>query len=92
MKTKLTFNETTYEFVLEPKGIPTMCIYINGKRSEEYYLEESKLTTGSGLSKSVWVLHWCSKPAGGIAINTFSLNEVVEIIDYINSNKPKERR
>jgi len=91
--TKLTFNDTTYEFnyfmgrnKATGKTFDCYGVYVNGEKDTDYVLEEGTETTGDNTPIKIWNLYYKSFYCM-VSINDFSLGEIVKVIDYINSKK-----
>ena len=91
MNTKLTFNETTYDFnyfmgknKVTGETFDAYGVYVNGELDTDYVLDKRTETSGHETPKKIWLLYWKSFYCM-VSINDFSLGEVVKVIDYINS-------
>jgi len=91
--TKLTFNETTYEFNYflgrnEKTNNTYDCygVYINGELNTDYVLEQIFDSNGFASQYKVFGLFYKSFYTY-IAMSNFELDNVVKVINYINSNK-----
>jgi hypothetical protein len=89
--TKLTFNDTTYEFnyfVGTHKGtgktFDCYGVYVNGEKNTDYVLEKVTQSHGINTDAELYILFWKSFSTY-ITIKDFSLEEVVKVISYINS-------
>jgi len=89
--TKLTFNETTYEFNYfmgkhKGTGKPLDCygVYVNGALNTDYVLERATQSHGVNTDAELYILFWKSFSTY-ITISNFSLENVVRVISYINS-------
>ncbi len=88
--TKLTFNETTYEFnyfLGRSKNTPNdtySCygVYINGSFETNWFLQEDKDGSYDLYTKSATELHYESKYCN-LTINDFTLESVVKVISHI---------
>jgi hypothetical protein len=91
--TKLTFNETSYEFTyflgrnkITGETFNAYGVYINGALNTDYVLEEGTETSGHNNTKKIWLLYWKSFYLN-FSIDNFSLEEVVKVISYIRERE-----
>ena len=89
--TKLTFNETTYEFnyflgrnKVTGKTFDAYGVYVNGEKDTHYVLQRATDSHGIYTDAEVYILFWKSFETH-ILISSFTLDNVVKVINYINS-------
>jgi hypothetical protein len=89
-KTKLTLDETTYEFNYfmgrnEVTGeiFDSYGVYVNGALNTDYVLKEATKSHGVCGDGEFYILFWKSFSTH-ITIKDFSLGEIVKVINYIN--------